>query len=245
MAACSQRSRSARHARALHRRRAPRRHRAVATADAATATEHLSIDELARTTVDALAAHRPSYIRLPLGWPGEYCRFEHPQDYIGFDGGGGIGSGPGMAVGAALALRGGDRLPVAILGDGDYLMGLTALWTGVHNRVPLLVIVSNNQSFSTMNSIRNASRAPADGPSKTAGSDCAWTVPRMNLATLAQGQGAIGLGPVRTVADLQDAIETGVARVRDGALCVIDVHVAPEYARAMSSSLMRHISTTS
>ena len=105
------------------------------------------IDELAHTTVDTLAPHRPSYIRLPLGWPGEYCRFEHPQDYIGFDGGGGIGSGPGMAVGAALALRGSDRLPVAILGDGDYLMGLTALWTGVHNRVPLLVIVANNQSF--------------------------------------------------------------------------------------------------
>ena len=50
-------------------------------------------------------AHRPSYLRLPLGWPGEYCRFAHPLDYIGFDGGGGIGSGPGMAVGAALALR--------------------------------------------------------------------------------------------------------------------------------------------
>ncbi len=39
-----------------------------------------------------------------------------------------------MAVGAALALRGGDRLPVAILGDGDYLMGVTALWTGVRYR---------------------------------------------------------------------------------------------------------------
>ena len=43
------------------------------------------------------------HVRLPLGWPGEFCRFEHPMDYIGFDGGGGIGSGPGMAVGAALA----------------------------------------------------------------------------------------------------------------------------------------------
>src|SRR5439155_19034704 len=109
--------------------------------------EHISIDELAQTTTDALETHHPSYIRLPIGWPGEYCRFEHPQDYIGFDGGGGIGSGPGMAVGAALAMRGGERLPVAILGDGEYLMGLTALWTGVHNRVPLLVIVANNQSF--------------------------------------------------------------------------------------------------
>jgi thiamine pyrophosphate-dependent acetolactate synthase large subunit-like protein len=216
-----------------------------ATGDAVAATEHLSIDALAQTTVDALAAHRPSYIRLPLGWPGEYCRFEHPQDYIGFDGGGGIGSGPGMAVDAALALRGGDRLPVAIVGDGDYLMGLTALWTGVHNRVPLLMIVSNNQSFFNDELHQERVARTRGRPIENRWIGLRMDGPRMNLATLAQGQGAIGLGPVRTVTDLQQAIETGVARVRDGALCVIDVHVAPEYARAMSSSLMRHISTTS
>ena len=63
----------------------------------------MPLEELARVTTETLAPHHPSYIRLPLGWPGEYCRFTHPQDYIGFDGGGGIGSGPGMSVGAALA----------------------------------------------------------------------------------------------------------------------------------------------
>jgi acetolactate synthase-1/2/3 large subunit len=203
--------------------------------------EHISIDELARTTADALEAHRPSYIRLPLGWPGEYCRFEHPQDYIGFDGGGGIGSGPGMAVGAALAMQGGERLPVAILGDGDYLMGLTALWTGVHNRVPLLVIVSNNQSFFNDELHQERVARTRGRPIENRWIGLRMDGPRMNLATLAQGQGAIGLGPVRTVADLKQAIATGVARVREGALCVIDVHVAPEYGRAMSSSLLRNI----
>ena len=110
-------------------------------------SDRLPLEDLARVTTETLAPHRPSYIRLPLGWPGEYCRFAHPLDYIGFDGGGGIGSGPGMAIGAALALRGGDRLPVAVVGDGDYLMGLTALWTGVHYGVPVLVIIANNESF--------------------------------------------------------------------------------------------------
>src|SRR5207253_10431575 len=55
----------------------------------------MPLDDLARVTTETLARHNPSYIRLPLGWPGEYCRFSHPRDYIGFDGGGGIGSGPG------------------------------------------------------------------------------------------------------------------------------------------------------
>ena len=32
-----------------------------------------------------------------------------------------------------------DRLPVAILGDGDFLMGVTALWTAVASKIPLLM----------------------------------------------------------------------------------------------------------
>src|SRR5437879_13243295 len=98
----------------------------------------MPLGEMARVTTETLAPHNPSYIRLPLGWPGELCRFAHPQDYIGFDGGGGIGSGPGMAVGAGLALRGSDRLPVAVLGAVDYLMDLTGLWHGADGRVPVL-----------------------------------------------------------------------------------------------------------
>ena len=44
-------------------------------------------------------------------------------------------------------LRGSGRLPVAILGDGDFLMGDNAIWTAVHYRIPLLVVIANNRSF--------------------------------------------------------------------------------------------------
>src|SRR5258705_40161 len=53
-----------------------------------------------------------SMIRLPLSWGEHLWDFRHPLDFLGADGGGGIGSGPGMAVGAALALRDSERLPV-------------------------------------------------------------------------------------------------------------------------------------
>src|SRR6185437_8665561 len=80
---------------------------------------------------------------------GQLWPVRHPLDTLGGDGGAGIGSGPGMAVGAALALRdrGDGRLPLAVLGDGDFLMGVTALWTGVHYRVPALIVIANNRSF--------------------------------------------------------------------------------------------------
>ena len=45
--------------------------------------------------------------------PATYWHFRHPLDFVGSDGGGGIGAGPGITVGAALALKGTARLPVA------------------------------------------------------------------------------------------------------------------------------------
>src|SRR5712675_246953 len=48
---------------------------------------------------------------------------------------------------AALALKDGGRLPVAIMGDGDFLMGATALWTAAHYGIPCLILVANNRSF--------------------------------------------------------------------------------------------------
>ena len=50
--------------------------------------------------------------QLPLGWNGGYRHFRHPLDYLGSDGGGGVGAGPGITVGAALALKGSGRMPV-------------------------------------------------------------------------------------------------------------------------------------
>ena len=204
-------------------------------------SDRMPLEALARGVTRALATHRPSYLRLPLGWPGEFCDFAHPQDYIGFDGGGGIGSGPGMAVGAALALRdaGSDRLPVAVLGDGDYLMGLTALWTGVHYRVPVLIVVANNESFFNDELHQERMARLRGRPIENRWIGLRMSDPAIDLAALARGQGAQGYGPVRTEALLDAALAQAVAAVRDGAVAVVDARVAAEYSRAVSSSLVR------
>jgi thiamine pyrophosphate-dependent acetolactate synthase large subunit-like protein len=211
--------------------------------DGTASVDRLRLEQVAKLTTELLAPHRPSYVRLPLGWPGEFCRFAHPLDYIGFDGGGGIGSGPGMTVGAALALRGSDRLPVAVLGDGDYLMGLTALWTGVHYRVPALIIVANNESFFNDELHQERVARTRNRPVENRWIGMRLSDPAIDLAEVARGQGACGLGPVRTVDAFASVIERAIAEVRAGALCVIDVRVAAEYSRAVSSSLLRHVGT--
>jgi len=146
-----------------------------------------------------------------------------------------------MAIGAALALRGGDRLPVAVLGDGDYLMGLTALWTGVHYRIPVLIVIANNESFFNDELHQERMARVRGRPVENRWIGLRLSNPDMDLAGLARDQGAKGYGPVRTVEALDAAIAQGVADVKAGAVAVIDARVAPEYSRSVSSALMRHL----
>lgn len=218
--------------------------RAVAPAAGADVIDgRLSVQAMARVTTERLAPHDPAYIRLPLGWPGDCCRFADPLDYVGFDGGGGIGSGPGMAAGAALALRDmkSERLPVAVLGDGDFLMGVTALWTAVHYRIPLLVLVANNESFFNDELHQERVARIRGRPIENRSIGLRMSNPANDLAMMARAQGAEGFGSIRSVAELERTIDEAVRKVRAGAVCVIDVGVAPEYSRTMSSTLLRQI----
>ncbi len=178
---------------------------------------------------DAFAGRDVCFIRLPLGLnEGSPFAFHHPLDFLGGDGGGGVGAGPGIAVGAALALRGTGRLAVSILGDGDYLMGLTALWTAVANDIPLLVIVANNNCYN--NDVQHQDRIARqrDRPIERKWIGQMITEPTPDLAMLARGQGAIGIGRIERREDLAAAIAEGIAHVDAGKVCVVDVYVSPD-----------------
>jgi len=178
-------------------------------------------------------------VRLPIGWNGAYREFSHPLDYLGADGGGGIGSGPGMCVGAALALQGSGRVAVGITGDGDFLMGVTALWTACHYRISLLLIVSNNNSF--FNDEMHQERVARERGRPV---ENRWIGQRMNdpdidLAAMARAQGAIAFGPITDLAALDRAMAAGLAAVRDGRVCVLDVRVLPGYDANLSGQAVR------
>jgi thiamine pyrophosphate-dependent acetolactate synthase large subunit-like protein len=178
----------------------------------------------------ALAGRDVSLIRVPLGANGADFTFHHPLDYLGGDGGGGVGAGPGLAVGAALGLRGTGRLPVAVLGDGDYLMGLTAIWTAVANQIPLLVVVANNRSY--YNDIAHQERVAIERGRPV---ERKWIGQRIDdpppdLAMLARGQGAIGIGPVSGAQETVAALQQAAREVEAGKVVVVDVLVTPEYA---------------
>src|SRR6185503_6818865 len=68
------------------------------------------------------------------------------MDYLGSDGGAGIGAGPGMAIGAALALMGSGKVALAVIGDGDLMQSAAALWTAAHYRIPAAIVVVDNRT---------------------------------------------------------------------------------------------------
>ncbi len=171
------------------------------------------------------------YTRFPLGWSGAYTHFRHPLDYIGHDGGAGVGSGPGMTVGAALALKGTGRIPVGLLGDGDFLMGNTAVWTAAHYEMPCLMIVCNNRSFynDERHQGRMAEQRGRPAENRWIGQHIAN--PDIDIAGMARMMGAEGIGPVTKGDDLLPSIKQGLAAAWAGKICVIDARVLPGYDR--------------
>jgi len=193
------------------------------------AKDTIGIEDLAHALRGAVGRREVSLTHLPLSWQGSFWHFRHPLDFLGSDGGGGVGGGPGISVGAALALKGSGRLPIGVCGDGDFLMSVTALWTAVHYRIPLLIVVANNRSFyndevhqERMALLRNR---PVDN--KWIGQK--MLDPEIDLAGLARAQGARGFGPIGRTEDLAGAFAQAIAAVENGEVAVVDVRIAPGY----------------
>jgi thiamine pyrophosphate-dependent acetolactate synthase large subunit-like protein len=199
----------------------------------------LTVEHLAYGVRQAIGARDVSLTHLPLSWNGAWWPFRHPLDYLGSDGGGGIGGGPGISVGAALALKGSGRLPVAICGDGDYLMGVTALWTAAHYRIPLLLLVANNRSFFNDELHQERVARMRNRPVENRWIGQRISDPDIDLAAMARAQGAKGFGPVSSESELVAALKSALAAVDGGDVAVVDVRVEPGYAPAMTAALTR------
>ncbi|MEJ0077122.1 MAG: thiamine pyrophosphate-binding protein [Alphaproteobacteria bacterium] len=197
----------------------------------------LTVEHLARALRDAVGDNPVSLTHLPLSWNGAWWPFRHPLDFLGSDGGGGLGAGPGHTVGAALALKGTGRIAIGICGDGDFLMGATALWTAEHYRIPLLIVVANNRSFYNDEVHQERVARMRNRPVENKWIGQRISDPDIDLAQLAHAQGARGFGPVDDVRRLEPMLAEAIAVVEAGGVAVVDVRVAPGYTPAMTAAV--------
>jgi thiamine pyrophosphate-dependent acetolactate synthase large subunit-like protein len=182
-------------------------------------------------TVREFAKKRPvTFARLPIGWPGEAYEFDGPLSFMGNDGGGAVGTGPGHTIGAALALKDTDRLTIGVLGDGDYLMGVSALWTASHFEIPVMIVVADNRSYfnDEMHQERVAQMRSRPPQNRWIGQRI--DDPRVDLVAMARAQGFESEEPVSTTEALAKALKRGAEIVAKGGRYFIDSVVQPGYA---------------
>jgi thiamine pyrophosphate-dependent acetolactate synthase large subunit-like protein len=200
----------------------------------------LTARDIAVALGTAIGERPTTLVRVPNSWSGEYWAIEHPLDMLGADGGEGIGSGPGMAIGAALALRDSERLVVAVLGDGDYLMGVNALWTAAHYELPVLIVVANNRSFFNDEIHQHRVAVIRDRPVANRWIGQRVDEPEADLAGLARAQGLLAHGPVTTREELASTLQQAVAETLAGRAVVVDVRISSSLEAETARAVTQH-----
>jgi len=201
------------------------------------ASDGLNLRDAARALREAAGDTPVTFAGLARGWPVDLWPHRHPLDYLGKDGGGGVGSGPGITIGAALALRDSGRIVAGVLGDGDTLMSVNALWTAARYDIPALIVVANNRSYYNdelhqEGVARQRNRNPAN---RWIGQRIEHPVP--DIAKMAEAQGVAAIGPVTDADGLADAMNRAVGCVRGGRPFLVDVHIDPGHGRAPGESM--------
>ena len=190
----------------------------------------MSLWDMAMTVRDFAKKQPVTFARLPIGWPGEAYEFDGPLSFMGNDGGGAVGTGPGHTIGAALALKDTGRLTIGVLGDGDYLMGVNALWTASRMEIPVMIVVADNRSYynDEMHQERVAQARSRPVQNRWIGQRI--DDPRVDLVAMARAQGFESEDPVSTTEALAKALKRGAEIVAKGGRYFIDSVITPGYA---------------
>jgi thiamine pyrophosphate-dependent acetolactate synthase large subunit-like protein len=137
--------------------------------------------------------------------------------------GGGLGYGLPASLGAALAHKGSGKFCVDLQPDGDLLFTVSGLWTAVHHKIPLLIIVCSNRSYYNdeehQERVAEARGRPVEN--KTIG--IRIEDPNVDFGAMARTYGCWGAGPITEPKDLIKTLREAVKVVKEGKPALVDV----------------------
>jgi thiamine pyrophosphate-dependent acetolactate synthase large subunit-like protein len=131
-----------------------------------------------------------------------------------------------VALGSALALKGSGKLPVSVLGDGEFLSGIQALWTAAHFRIPGLFVLKNNRSYYNDEDHQDRIARIRERPPENKWIGQRIENPELSYAALARDFGCAGEGPIKDARELGPALRRAIEAVKQGHLAVVDVWTA-------------------
>ena len=189
------------------------------------------IASLAHEMAEWSRTREVTFARLPIGWPRQACLFRHPLDFLGKDGGGAVGTGPAHTVGAALALKDSGRIVVGVIGDGDFAMGMNALWTAANQGLPMMIVVVNNRSYYNDEVHQERVAVQRGRCVENKGVGQRLEAPPIDLSQIAGAQGFTIQDPVTSVSQLRDALRRGTETVKAGGRYFIDAQIEAGYSK--------------
>jgi thiamine pyrophosphate-dependent acetolactate synthase large subunit-like protein len=168
-----------------------------------------------------------SFDRMTSSWPTRLWNFSKHYQYIGAQGGAGIGYGLPAAIGAALANKKHGRLTINIQNDGDLNYAPGVLWTAAHHKIPLLNIMHNNRAYHEERMYIQMFGAKFNRGLENGDIGTALNDPNIDYASIAKGYGLYAEGPITDPKDLAPAIRRGIQRVKAGEPVLLDVVTQP------------------
>lgn len=156
-----------------------------------------------------------------MNWVRKVWDFDKPYRHAGKS----LGTATqiGMSIGVGLAYKNTDKVVVALQPDGDLMFDAGALWTAAKHEIPLLIVMFNNRAYYNdwEHQKRMAKQRGTDEAKAHIGMDLFGPDP--DFATIAQGMGCYGEGPITNPSEVAPAIERALAEVKKGRPALVDV----------------------
>ena len=160
-------------------------------------------------------------------WQRRLMNFDKHYRYNGDNGGFGIGYDTPGSVGAALAHKRQGRLSIGIVGDGDLNFQPGVLWTAVHHKIPLLLVVHNNRAYHAEVMIVQRMCGSRGRGMANAHIGSMLNEPAISYSQMAKAYGMYSEGPIDNPRDLAAAYQRALAKVRAGEPALVDVVAQP------------------
>ncbi len=127
--------------------------------------------------------------------------------------GGGLGYGLPASLGAALAHKGSGKFCVDLQPDGCLLFTVSSLWTAVHHKIPLLIVVCSNRSYYNDEEHQERVAEVRGRPVENKTIGIRIEEPEVDFGAMARTYGCWGAGPITEPKDLIKTLREAVKGV--------------------------------